>query len=273
MASGSSLWVSFKDALVLAVTDWRLWILQFFGNALIFLAFVWWLRLPDAHWWQLFFGLVLIVVAAGAALALQGGTLSYLADAHRDRGARIRASLKTALKHLPALLLWTLVFVALEVLVGKLDQYDGRVAGFLRSEFPAWLRRIISQPALDDTYSGIVWLLRWVALPGLFLPFALSCACKGFRGFVAFGDWGRVVRSLAYWITLIVATLVGVLCVARIMGWPLDPKTATLAGEETSLVFRLLFAYLLGIFSWLLAGSMLGRKMVMVSGQSGTQPL
>jgi hypothetical protein len=273
MARWSSLRVPFKDALVLAVRNWQLWILQVVGNAVIFLAFIWWLRPHEASWWQLLYSSSAIVLTAAAALVLQGGTLNYFEDAHRDATARLLLALKSALRHLPALLLWALVFFAIEGLIGKLDQYDGRVAGFLRSEFPAWLRRIISEPALDNTYSGLMWALRWIVLPGLLLPFAMSCAGKGFRGFVAFDGWWRVVRSFAYWVTLIVAAVLGVLCVTRIMGWLLDPKTATLAGEETSLVFRLFFAYLLGIFSWLLAGSMLGRKMVLVNGQAGTQPL
>jgi hypothetical protein len=265
-------WSPFKDALILAIRNWRLWLLQFFGNLLIFLSVVWWLRLPDAHWWQLLFGLLLIVITAAAALVLHGGTLNYFKGAHQDPSARIRSALKNAVKHLPALLVWALVLFALEWLVSQLDQYDSRVAGFLRSEFPAWLRKIISEPALNNIYSSLIWLLRWVVLPGLLLPFALSCAAKGFRGFLAFGNWVWVLRSLGYWIALIVGALLGVVCIGAIMGWKLDPKTATLSAEETSLAFRLLFGYLLGIFSWLLAGSMLGRKMALGSGQSGTQP-
>ena len=266
-------WSPFKEGLVLAVNNWRLWSLQFFGNALIFLAFVWWLRLPDAHWWQLFFGLLLIVVAAMSALVLHGGTLNYFEDAHQDRGAYIRSGVKKAFKHLPALLVWALVLFTLEWLLAQLDQYDSRVAGYLRSEFPAWLRRIISEPALNNIYSGLIWLVRWVILPGLLLPFALSCAGKGFRGFLAFGNWLRVTRRLGYWIALVIVALLGVVCIGALMGWRLDPKTATLPAEQTSLAFRLLFAYLLGIFSWLLAGSILGRNMALGSGQSGTQPL
>jgi hypothetical protein len=132
---------------------------------------------------------------------------------------------------------------------------------------------MLSEPTLDSTYRGFVWILRWIVLPGLTLPFALSCAGRGFRGLLAFGDWGRALRSLGYWLMLIVAALLGVLCLEAIMGWRLDPKTATLAGEETSLVFRLLFAYLLAIFAWLLAASMLGRTVAGSSRQTGTQPL
>lgn len=264
-------WSSLTDALVLAVRNWRLWLLQWFGNAVIFLCFIGWLRLPDAHWWQVFFGLVLAVLAAAAALVLHGGTLNYFHDVHQDRTARLLPAFRKAVRHLPALIVWALIFFSLRWLIGQLDQYDTSFPGYLRSEFPAWLRRMISEPALDNVYSLLVWLLEWVALPGLLLPLGLSCAGQGFRGFIAFAEWVRPLRSLVYWLVLIVAAVLGVYCVGVIMGWRLDPKTATLAGEETSLVFRLLFAYLLGIFAWLLTGSMLGRIVVGSGGQSRTQ--
>ena len=266
-------WSPLRDALVVALKNWRLWLLQLFGNAVIFLAFVWWLRLPDAHWWQVFFSFLLIAATVAATLVLHGGTLGYLQAVHLDRGANLPAGLKAALRHLPALFLWAVIFFALRWLIGELDAYSTSLPGYLRSEFPAWLRRLISEPALDSTYSGLLWLLRWIVLPGLTLPFALSSAALGFRGLIAFADWKRAVGSLVYWLTLLVAAILGVWCVDAIMGWRLDPKTATLSAEEASLVFRLVLAYWLVIFAWLLTGSMLGRRVAGSSGQSGAQPL
>lgn len=273
MARWTSLWVATKDALLLAVNNWRLWLLQFAGNVMLFLALIWWLRPHEANWWQLLYSSVVILLAAAAALVLHGGTLNYFENVHQDRASRIPPSLRNAFKHLPALIVWALIFFTLQWLIGKLDESDVSLPGYLRSEFPAWLRRMISEPALDSIYRSLVWLLRWIILPGLLLPLALACSGNGFRGLVAFRDWARTVRSLGYWITLLLAAALGVGCVGSIMGWRLDPKTATLGAEETSLAFRLLFAYLLGIFSWLLAGSIVGRKMAGSGGQSGAQPL
>jgi hypothetical protein len=118
---------------------------------------------------------------------------------------------------------------------------------------------MISEPALDNLYSGFVSLLRWVILPGLLLPFALFSANNGFRGLIALRDWSRTVRSVAYWIALVAAAVIGVYLVELIMGWKLNPNTSTLRGEEASFVTRQLLAYLLGLFAWLMACSMLGR--------------
>lgn len=264
-------WSSLKDALVLAVNNWRLWLLQFLGNAALFLAFVWWLRISEAHWWQLLFSSLLIALIAAAALLLHGGTLNYYVSAHEDKTAKLPPAFRKALQHLPAIFVWTLIFFLLRWLIGRLDHYDITFPGYLRSEFPAWLRRMISEPRLDSIYSALVSVLRWIVLPGLLLPFALLCADRGFRGWIAFRGWGSTVRSLVYWLVLVAAVLLGVCCVEAIMGWKLDPKTATLQAERASLAFRLLFAYLLGLFSWLLTCSVLGR--LRSAGQSGTQPL
>jgi hypothetical protein len=264
-------WSPLKDALVLAVNKWQLWLVHFVGNAAIFLAFEWWLRFSDAHWWNLLASLLVIVVIVSATLLLHGGTLNYFQSAHQDRASKLPPAFKTALKHLPSIFVWALIFFSLFLLtywIGK--TYGVTLPGYLRSEFPAWLRRMISESRLDSIYSGLVSILRWVVLPGLLLPFALFCADKGFRGLVAFAAWRRTLRKLIYWLALVIAMILGVWCVEAIMGWKLDPKTSTFGAEKASLIFRLLFAYLLGLFSWFLACSVLGRTRSI--GQSAAEP-
>jgi hypothetical protein len=271
MARWSSVWSSLKDALVIAVRNWRLWLLHFVGNAAIFLLCIVWVRFPDAHWWQLFLQLILIIVIVVAVLVLHGGTLNYFQNVHQDATARLAPAFRAALKHVATLAVWTLVVHVLWHLIGHLDAYSTSFPGYLRSGFPVGLRRMISESALDHTYSFLVSVLRWVVLPGLSLPFALFAADRGFRGLIAFRDWWRTLRNLAYWIALSVAAIMSVYCVGKVMGWTLDPQTATLSAEKTSLVFRLLLAYLLGIFSWFLVCSALGRTRSSV-GQTGAQP-
>jgi hypothetical protein len=263
-------WSPLKDALVLAVNNWQLWLVHFLGNAALFLAFVWWLRVSEAHWWNLLFGFLLILATVAAALLLHGGTLNYFQSAHQDKAAKLAPAFKTALKHLPAIFVWALIFFFLRYWIDNLEDYGTSLPGYLRSEFPAWLRRMISESRLDSIYSGLVSILRWVILPGLLLPFALFCADKGFRGLVAFAAWRRTLRKLIYWLALVIAVILGVYCVEAIMGWRLNPKTSTLGGEKASLVSRLLFAYLLGLFSWFLAGSVLGRTRSL--GQTAAEP-
>jgi hypothetical protein len=264
-------WSSLKDSLVLGVKNWRLWLLQFLANAAILLAFVGWLQIKEAYWWQIVFSVLLAALLVVAALVLHGGTLNYFESAHQDRSAALLPAFRSALKHLAALAVWLLVFHFLWHVSGHLEAYSTSFPGYLRSEFPAWLRRMISEPALDNTYSFLLSLLLWVVLPGLFLPFAMFASGRGFRGLIAFRDWRRTIANLAYWIVMVVAAVIGVYLTGKIMDWKLDPKTATLSGERASLAFRLLFAYVLAIFAWLLACSALGRARLS-SGQAGSKP-
>jgi hypothetical protein len=252
-------WSSLRDALTLSLKSWRLWLVQFAGNAIIFALFLGWLRVPEAHWWQLLFQALLILALIGAVLVLHGGTLAYFQSAHENQTAQLVPAFRKALQHVLALAVCVFLLHFAWAWSGHLDVYQTSLPGYIRSEFPAWLRRMISEPALDNTYTFLLFVLRWVILPGLLLPFLLFCADKGFRGLVAFRDWGKTVRNLAYWIALVVAAIVGVYFVEVVMGWRLDPKTSTFRGEEASFVMRQLLAYLLALFSWLFVASMLGR--------------
>jgi hypothetical protein len=252
-------WSSLRDALVLSIKNWRLWLVQFAGNAIIFALFFWWLQVPEAHLWQLLFQALLILLIVVSVLVLHGGTLAYFQSAHADHAAQLLPAFRKALKHIIALAVCVFILHIPWALSGHLYNYQTSFPGYLRSEFPVWLRRMISEPALDNTYTFLLFVLRWVILPGVLLPFVLFCADRGFRGFIAFRDWAKTIRSLAYWIVLVVAAIAGVYFVEVVMGWRLHQKTPTLQAEQVNFGMRLLLAYLLGLFSWLLVGSMLGR--------------
>lgn len=75
-------------------------------------------------------------------------------------------------------------------------------------------------------------------------------------------------RSFSYWGAVILSALLGVLATEKIMGWTPGFRTSTFAAEKVSLIFRGLASYLLGIFSWLLVCSAVGR-----GGGNATQAL
>jgi len=256
-----TLWKSLSASFLSALRYPRVWLLQFFGNIAIFLLFIAWLNFPDSYWWYLLFSFLVAVLMVVSVVALYGGTLNFYWDKCEDKNAGLIKAFKRALRlqNLLAFAICVALFGLLFGLVGKLYNYQYSFPGYLRSEFPAWLRRLISENTMDNLYVGFVGFLRWVVMLGLLLPLGLLSADKGFRGFIMFRTWWHTVRNWAYWIVLILAALVGVYCTGKIMGWLLDPKTATLGGEKTSLSFRLFFAYLLALFSWLWACSMLAR--------------
>ena len=252
------LWNSLSASFLWAGRHPWLWLVQFLGNIVLIVIAALWFQIGEEHWWSLLLQLLIALFVIVGLLVLHGGTLNYFSNLPDNK--RIKPAFKNALKHLPSFALWAAIFCTLLYLVDKLDNYQYQLPGFLRSEFPAWLRRQISESAMDSFYAGFVGFLRWVVLPGLLLPLGLLAVTVGFPGLIMFRSWWRAVGNLAYWIVLIVAAIIGVYCTGKIISqWRLDPRTATLGGEEVFVVFRFLFAYLLALFSWLWVCAMLAR--------------
>ena len=67
---------------------------------------------------------------------------------------------------------------------------------------------------------------------------------------------------LAYWLLLVVAVLAGVLGAPAIFGWTPNFTTSTLRFESFSLVVRMIVAYDLGLWAWLLACSAVTRASI-----------
>src|SRR5947209_5662957 len=254
-----SLWNSLRETLIATLRHRRLWLVQFFGNLLLMLWFVGFLRFPDASAWQVVMSGLMIVILIVAVAVLQGGALNYCLEAERNKTSALKPPFWNALKHVVPIVIVMVLFYFLRGLIDHLDDYQYSFPGYMRSEFPAWLRRIISEPAVRNTYGALVTFLRWIVLPGLFLPLVLLVADRNFRGFLQFRIWLRMLHNFSWWIVLVIAWFLGVYCTTYLLNWMLDPKTASLHGEEIWLALRLLLAYLLMLFSWLWTCVMLAR--------------
>lgn len=256
------IWNSLRSTFVSAFHHPWLWLLQLLGNVAIFFVFVFWLHIDVATGWQVFLNVVVGLFVIVAGLLLHSGTLNYYSDLSQNKdkvAALLFPAFKRALKHLPAFAICVAIIYVLLHFVARLDYYQYEIPGYLRSEFPAWLRRHISEDAMDNLYTGFVACLRWIIVPGLLLPLASLCAGSGFRGFLKFGAWRSSLQNLAYWIVLVAAALIGVYCTGKLMEWKLNPNRAAVSKEEMWLGFRLFIAYLLALFSWLWVCSMLAR--------------
>ena len=248
-----------REAFALVLRTPRLWAIQFVGNAVILLLYAAWLRLPEAHWWDLLLNVVVLLLAILGALVLHGGTLNYFHSAHADRAALLMPNFKTALKHSLAIAAWALVFFFLCFQADKLGDYAYTFPGYLRSELPSWIRKHTTADGFMTVYDVVVGFILWVILPGLLLPGALLAANHGFRGLLRVREWGRALRGVSYWVVLTVAVLPAGIVVVLLLDWKMNPATATLRWEEISLVLRLLACYVIALFAWLWVCSMVGR--------------
>src|SRR5258708_4883942 len=240
----------------------RLWLVQFFVNPILAGLFAAWLLIPEAKIWQLGLSVLLVAVIAAAALVLHAGTLNYFSDQFREQSAAVTTSFGRAMRHFAAIVVYALVFYLVWALAGGVGPYRETFPTFVRSMLTAFLRLHISLAAVPSIFDALVFLLQWVAVPGLLLPLALLGADQGFRGFGRAGwkVWRTTISSLHYWVILALAAFLGVYGSGTILGCRPAPESATFPGEPANLVFRLFLAYGLGLFSWMVACSLIGRR-------------
>jgi len=152
------------------------------------------------------------------------------------------------------------VFYLLWTLMDRADSYSELLPAYIRSMMPAALRRYITLTFLQYPYAWIAFAVRWLVLPGLILPFTLAAAEMGFRAFwrAGFAMWKRAVWCLRYWLVLALAILVGVIATQAIIAWTPNFDTSTLGHETFSVVVRVICAYALGLWAWMLTCSLVG---------------
>ncbi len=218
----------------------RLWLLQFFVNPILAGLFAAWLLVPEAKIWQLALNVLLAVVIVAAALVLHAGTLNYFAA--------------IAVCAIVLYLVWTLV--------GGLDRYHETFPTYVRSTLPVYVRQHIPLGLLIGIFDALVFLLQWVAVPGLLLPLALLAANQGFRGYgrTGWNSWKTAIAGLHYWVILAIVAFLGVYASDTIMGWRPSSDSPTFAKETANLGLRLFLSYGLGLFSWMVACSLIGRR-------------
>lgn len=251
----------FRSAASDAIRSPRLWLLHFFANAILFLAVTGWLLIPVANTMHLIFNALLALVLLAAFLVLHGGTLVYFSDRSTNDHAPLTPVFRRALAHLPAVLLCLVLGALFWLLADKLETYQGTLPTYLRSILPVFLRRHITLPALDMLFTIVVFFVRWIFFPGLLLPFLLQSASNSFHAFGKQGlkVWGTAVWNITYWLTLTLAALLGVFFTDKLMGFKPDFASSSFNGEAMHFAVRFLLAYILAIFSWFLACSVVAR--------------
>jgi len=241
----------------------RLWLLQFLVNPILAGLFAAWLLIPEAKLWQLAFNVLLAVVIVAAALLLHAGTLNYFSDQFRGQPpVAIKTAFGRALRNFAPIVVCAVVFYLVWTLAGGLVVYQETFLTYVRSMLPGAVRQHISLGLLTVSFDVLVFLLQWVAVPGLLLPLTLRAADQGFRGFGRSGwkTWRITIASVQYWLILAVAALLGVYGSNTLLGWRPSSESPTFAGETANLVLRMVLAYGLGLFSWMVACSLIGRR-------------
>lgn len=253
---------STRGAFAASFENKRLLLIQFVANPLLFLLYAAWLLIPEARTWELILNAVLAIAIVVMAVALHAGTLNYFCGRPRNDGTLLKPAFARALRHMIAVAVWMVVFYLIWRLWGKLDQYQDSITTYFRSMLPAFLRRHITLRAIIRIFEIKMFILRWIITPGILLPFLAQAADRGFGGFGKAG-WTALksaITSVRYWVTIILAAVVGVHVSSYLLHRQSHSEDSTFAGETASLVLRFFLAYLFGLLSWMLTCSMVGSR-------------
>jgi hypothetical protein len=248
------------SALAGSFRNWRLWLIQVIANPILFALFAVWLLIPVANRWYIVLNVVVALFIAVSIVVLHAGTLNYFHDRKLGDAALLKPAFGRALRNILAVAVCIAVFYFLWTLMDRADAYSELLPAYIRSTMPAALRRHVTLTFLQYSCAWIAFAVRWLVIPGLVLPFTLAAAELGFRAFwrAGFAMWRRAAWCLRYWLVLALAVLVGVIAAQAIIAWTPNFETSTLGHETSSIVVRVIVAYALGLWAWMLACSVVG---------------
>src|ERR1019366_1058019 len=154
----------------------------------------------------------------------------------------IKDAFRTALRHLPALLVAAILVLALYGLVAWAAA-SGQPAFRLASWLTLKLRTAVKPTTVARIFLGGFWIVRWVVLPVALLPMASGIAARGWRGFGEF-SWRRGWRC---WLEVPLLLVGGLLLPFVVLSWV--PVVSGFTLEVVSFSVRMLVAYLLFVGS------------------------
>lgn len=205
---------------------------QLAGNAIALWLAYYWLSIGEARMGLLLWSFTVALFTAALFLWMHGAGLAYPRDPYRSPFAG-------ALRNLPALLAAAALVIALYIGLAFL-QDALRSPGFhLASWLTLKLRKPVRPATMVRFIAAIFWLIRWIALPVLLLPWVRNIAGRGFAGF-------RPARSRRGWLDRLLTPLLllaALLLPSRILAW--HPPMSSFGLEMASFLVRVAIAYLL----------------------------
>lgn len=182
-------------------------VLEQIGLALlVFLLYAVWLKVPDANAFEVAGSVLLALIAIAIAGAGESSLLLRLAGHKGMRGRLLRGTL--------LLLAGFLVWLAWSAVLHHLRSDDEMRAGYFNSRLPHALRYFFS-------YERILLLLGWMWA-------AVSWIGTGVIAIVVFAGtasvrplraMGRALRSLTYWIAVVLVAAVATTLTTALIGW------------------------------------------------------
>ena len=213
----------------------KLFGLHLVANALLLWLAYEWLGVGESTRLRLLWSALDALAILALVCWLHGATLVFF----RSGEPEIIGAFRTALRHIPALLVAAILVLVLYGLLAWMAGASGQPAFRLASWLTLKLRTPVRPATVARVFLGGFWMVRWVVLPVALLPMASGIAARGWRGFGEFtwrGGW-------RYWLEVPLLLAAGLLLPFVALGWV--PKVSGFTLEVVSFSLRMLVAYLL----------------------------
>ena len=235
----------------------RLWLLNFVANAALMAAAYFWLLIPDARGWQVAGSFLLAAILIISVLWLRVGTLAYFRFAEFRIEGTVWRAYRSAIRHVPALAMWALVFGLFTWLLWSLHGYVPQLAVWLRQKLNAG-------PSPRNLMADVNWLLflvNCVVLPALWLPIATTVSAVGFKPEHKVRT-RRVWKQPVYWLWFCLLLGFGIYIPYKLVWW--IPDLQTIRQQAWNMGVRFLVAYTIDVTAFLavvwMAGSRTNRE-------------
>ena len=252
--------------------NWRLWLVQFVGNPLIYILFYAWILIPVASTAYVFLNILVAIALIAACAALHGGTLNYFSEQPLSENVPLKRAYLRALRNILPIMFCAAAIYLFWMFADKFDAWQGTFPTYLRSTLSTSMRKHISVSSLENVFGVVAFALRWILIPGIILPFAAATSNRGFRGFggAGFRTWKSAVSSFSYWLVLAIAAIVGVFATQKVLDFTPDFAKSTYRYEWVSLIIRLVISFSLALIAWMATCSLIGRY-ASISATSGVE--
>jgi hypothetical protein len=208
------------------------------GNALLLWLGYYWLGLDESDATHLAWSATVILIFVCGALWLHGTAMAMFNLEHEWGFGQAAA---VALRRLLPLLVLTVVVLCIYGLLSYWHDSFQHKAFVIGSYATMRLRRPVPPSGVMRVFGVFIWILRWIVIPGLFIPLACEVVAHGWSGFRRTGLW-RAKRPV-WWLEICALLLVAILVPLKLVGWV--PHLDHFPSQMVSFIVRLGVGYLL----------------------------
>jgi hypothetical protein len=214
----------------------QLFLLHLMANALLLWLGYEWLDVGESTQLRLLWSALDALAILALVCWFHGATLVFFRGGGQ---AKINDSFRTALRHVPVLLVAAIFALALYGLLAWAAGASGQPAFRLASWLTLKLRTPVKPVLVARIFLAGFWIVRWMVLPVALVPMASGIAKRGWRGCGEFGWRG----GWRYWLEVPLLLAAGLLLPFVVLGWV--PAVGGFTLEAVSFSVRMLVAYLL----------------------------